>query len=248
MQQPQTPAVELREVCKQFAGTRVLNGASFAVQAGETFALVGINGAGKTTCIKSILDFTSVDSGDIRIGGINHRNPKARSPVFFLPERFVPPGFMTGHDYLRHACRLHGQPYSEETVRTTVDALELGREALARPVRTFSKGMAQKLGLAAAFASGRPLLVLDEPMSGLDPKARILVKRQLAAERDAGRTVFLTTHMLIDVQALCDRMAVLHDGRAVFEGSPEACAAGYGGGDLENAFLNCLEAESAPVR
>ena len=82
MQQSQTPAVELREVCKQFAGTRVLKGASFAVQVGETFALVGINGAGKTTCIKSILDFTSVDSGDIRIGGINHRNPKARSPVF----------------------------------------------------------------------------------------------------------------------------------------------------------------------
>ena len=247
MEQSQKPAVELREVRKQFAGTEVLKGASFSIQTGETFALVGINGAGKTTCIKGILDFAQVDSGDIRICGVDYRNPKARSPVFFLPERFVPPSFMTGRDYLRHSCQLHGQSYSEEAVRTTVDALELGRDALARPVRTFSKGMAQKLGLAAAFASGKPMLILDEPMSGLDPKARILVKRQLAAERDAGRTVFLTTHMLIDVQALCDRMAILHGGRTVFQGPPEACAARYGGDDLESAFLNCLEAESAEV-
>ena len=96
-------------MCKRFAGTKVLKGSSFSVQAGKTFALVGINGAGKTTCIKSILDFSAVDSGDIRIGGINHRNPKARSPVSFLPERFMPPGFMTGLGYLRHSCRLHGQ-------------------------------------------------------------------------------------------------------------------------------------------
>ena len=85
-------------------------------------------------------------------------------------------------------------------------------------------------------------------MSGLDPKARILVERQLAAERDAGRSVFLTTHMLIDGQALRDRMAVLHDGRTAFEGLPEACAADYGGRDLESAFLTFLEAECSRVR
>jgi ABC-2 type transport system ATP-binding protein len=243
-----SPAVRMTGVVKRFGTAQVLRGLELQAAAGEMFALVGINGAGKTTCMKSLLDFASIDSGRIEIHGTSHLLSAARHDLYFLPERFIPPYFLTGRDFLKYSATLHGVVFDAQMVAAKVAALELDEVALGRPVRQYSKGMAQKLGLAAAFASGKSLLVLDEPMSGLDPKARILVKRQLLAERKAGRTVFLTTHMLADVQALCDRMAVLHGGRVVFAGAPDECLSTFGGDDLEHAFLNCLSTAPDPTR
>lgn len=234
-----SPPIRFTGVFKAFAGRQVLRGVDLDVPDGTTVALVGINGAGKTTCIKSLLDFSSVDAGRIELSGVAHTDPRARRDLFFLPERFVPPGFLTGNDYLRHAARLHGSAEDAQRGRTA-QALDIPEEALARPVREYSKGMVQKLGLAAAFLSQRSLLLLDEPMSGLDPRARILVKRQLESERGQGRTVLLTTHMLADAEAFCDRMAILSGGVVVFSGSPAECRQQFGGTDLEEAFLNCL--------
>ncbi|MBT6276113.1 MAG: ABC transporter ATP-binding protein [Chromatiales bacterium] len=204
------------------------------------FALAGINGAGKTTTVKSLLDFNAVDAGSIKIHGISHHTPSARRHLAFLPERFVPPYYLTGRDFLKYSASLHGNTYDEASAAVVLDQLELEAEALRRSVRHYSKGMAQKLGLAATFLTGKPLLVLDEPMSGLDPKARILVKRMLGVLRDEGHTVFLTTHLLADVHALCDRMAVLHGGQVVFLGSPAQCMREHGTDSLEDAFLACI--------
>jgi ABC-2 type transport system ATP-binding protein len=125
-------------------------------------------------------------------------------------------------------------------VHATFDALYLERRALELPVRSFSKGMTQKLGLAACLLSGKRLYVLDEPTSGLDPRARALLKRQLVALRSQGRTLFLTSHLLADVEQLCDRMAVLHAGTIRFIGTPGELLARYDCEHMEAAFLACI--------
>jgi ABC-2 type transport system ATP-binding protein len=135
---------------------------------------------------------------------------------------------------------LHRTAYSEERVKQTSERLDLAARALDRPARTYSKGMMQKLGLAACLLSGKNLQILDEPTSGLDPKARALLKRELRSLRAEGRTVFFTSHSLSDVEQICDRMAVLDGGRLRFAGPPAELMTRYGGRDLEHAFLACI--------
>ena len=239
-------AIRFREVTKRYGKRPVLSGLTLDVGAGESLALVGINGAGKTTCIKGLLDFGAVDSGTIEIFGVAHTEDRARARLAFLPERFLPPYYLTGRDFLRYMAKLHGAPYREERVRDACADLDLGVESLGQPAREYSKGMAQKLGLAASFLSGKDLFVLDEPMSGLDPKARLLVKRRLRRHRDEHGSLFFSTHMLADVEELCDRMAILHEGRLVFVGAPQECQRRYHGGSLEEAYLSCLETAAKP--
>src|SRR5688572_7510965 len=135
---------------------------------------------------------------------------------------------------------LHRTPYDETNVAQMFERLDLDVSALTRPARTYSKGMTQKLGLAACLLSGKSLQVLDEPTSGLDPKARALLKRELARMREAGHTIFFTSHALADVDEICDRMALLHAGRLRFAGAPAELTAQYGGASLEDAFLDCI--------
>jgi ABC-2 type transport system ATP-binding protein len=121
-----------------------------------------------------------------------------------------------------------------------VSGLDLATDELDQPARSYSKGMTLKLGLASCMLSGKELLVLDEPMTGLDPKARALFKQQLRALRASGRTVLLTSHALADIEELCDRMAILHEGRLRFTGAPSELLQAYGARDLEEAFLSCI--------
>ena len=117
--------------------------------------------------------------------------------------------------------------------------------ALTKPVRAFSKGMTQKLGLAACLLSGKDLYILDEPTSGLDPKARALLKEQLSAARNEGKTIFFTSHALADVDELCDQMAVIHRGELRFAGTPDQLRKLHSAASLEQAFLACIEDRAA---
>ena len=236
-----SPALAFDRVCKSFGRHVALADFTLEIGEGELFGLVGVNGAGKTTLLKCLLDFAAADSGTISIFGESHRNTASRATLAFLPERFLPPYYLTGEDFLRYMLRLHATAFSIEAAHDTFAQLDLDRRALQLPVRSFSKGMTQKLGLAACLLSGKQLYVLDEPTSGLDPRARALLKRQLLALRAQGRTLFLTSHLLADVEQLCDRMAILHAGTIRFIGTPAELLAEYGAANVEAAFLACIE-------
>ena len=235
-------ALRFAEVTKTYAGVPALSELSLEVRRGEFFGLVCVNGAGKTTLIKCLLDFCETDRGAIAIFGAPHRGTAARARLAFLPERFNPPFYLTGRDFVRYMLELYREPYDEARVARLFGALDLDPAALDRPARAYSKGMTQKLGLAACLLSGKDLYVLDEPTGGLDPKARALLKAELKALKAAGRTVFFTSHALADVAEICDRMAVLHAGRLRFAGTPAEILARHRAPDLEGAFLACIAA------
>ena len=235
-----TQALQFRKVVKRYGRQRVLDGIDVEIAAGEFFGLVGVNGAGKTTLIKSMLDFCTVDSGEIRIFGLPHTVAAARAGLAYLPERFVPPHYATGRDFLKFIGDLHGRRPGADEMAQVLGVLDLQAEALKKPVGALSKGMAQKLGLAATLLSGRRMFVLDEPMTGLDPKARALLKAYLVSLRSAGHTVFFSTHLLSDAEALCDRIGILHAGQLRFIGTTAECCDRYGSNDLEQAYLRCV--------
>ena len=156
----------------------------------------------------------------------------------------MPPYYLRGRDFLSFFARLRHTKFAPAKVRSACEALDLDPDALNKLVRIYSKGMAQKLGLVACLLSSKDLYVLDEPMSGLDPKARLLVKRELRRLKSEGRSVFFSTHMLSDVEELCDRMGILHGGGLQFVGTPAECLAKFGAATLEDAYLNCISATS----
>lgn len=239
------PALRISSLAKSYAGSPALSGLNLEVGAGEFFGLVGENGAGKTTLIKCLLDFCDISTGSIEIFGMPHRQTAARSRIAFLPERFTPPHYLSGRDFLRYIGELHRQAYDEAKARAMLEALELAAGALDKPVRAYSKGMTQKLGLAACLLSNKDLYILDEPTSGLDPKARALLKRALKSQHAAGRTVVMTTHALHDVAEMCERMAVIHHGQLRYAGTPADFIARHGANDLERAYLACIADDRA---
>jgi ABC-2 type transport system ATP-binding protein len=233
-------ALRFSDVSKRYGQTDALSGLSLEVFAGQTFGLVGMNGAGKTTLLKCLLDFCQADGGSIELFGVSSKLTSARARLAFLPERFNPPFYLRGRDFVRYMLQMHDVQYAQAAVETTFAELDLDLSALDKPVRAFSKGMTQKLGLAACFLARKDLYVLDEPTSGLDPKARALLKRKLQALHEQGRTIFLTSHSLADVEELCHSMALVHRGVLRFTGTPAELRTRYGG-SLEQAFLACID-------
>jgi ABC-2 type transport system ATP-binding protein len=229
-------AVRIAALRKRYGKRIALEGVDLAVPAGEAFGLVGANGAGKTTLIKCLLDLCAYESGRIEFFGVDAGVPQARRRLAYVPERFMPPYYLRGREFLQ----ILDQTYDAGRAASLLGELELDAAVLERPVRQLSKGMTQKLGLAAAFLAPRDLYVLDEPMSGLDPVARVAVKsvlRRLAAE---GRTLLFTSHVLADVEELCTGIAVLDRGGIRFRGAPAGLCAHYAEARLEQAFMRCI--------
>ena len=238
-------AVRIDALVKRYGKVTALGGVDLEVAAGERFGLVGANGAGKTTLIRCLLDLAACDAGTIEIFGVAAENPAARRRLAYLPERFSPPHYLRGAEFLRAMLALGGERYDSARAERLLDELELERDALARPARSLSKGMTQKLGLAACFLMPRELYLLDEPMSGLDPAARVAVKSVLRRLGGEGRMLFFTSHVLADVEELCSSLAVLDRGRIRFRGSPAALCEKYSEPRLETAFMRCVRDRTA---
>jgi len=230
-----------QQIVKHFASKVVLDKVDLEVREGEFFGLVGMNGSGKSTLIKGILDLSSIDSGSIYIHNLSHRKVMSRKKVAYLPDRFSPPAHLRGQDFIQYMLRLHGSDCDQQQIDKVLDGLELDKTVMQESVNKLSKGMTQKLGLASCLLSAKTLLILDEPMSGLDPRARVLFKKQLKLLKQQGVTVFFSSHVLADVEEMADTMAVLHNSKIYYSGTPEDFKQQYSGVNVEQAFMNCIE-------
>jgi ABC-2 type transport system ATP-binding protein len=210
--------VETRALRKEYGETVAVEGLSLAVRAGEVFGFLGPNGAGKTTSIKMLLGLVEPTSGTGTLLGARLGAVGVRARVGFLPEHFRFHDSLTGRELLRTHGRLYGLrglPL-ESRIEILLSRVDL-EEAADRPVRGYSKGMMQRAGLAQALLNDPALVFLDEPTSGLDPLGRLLVRDIIAELRARGTAVFLNSHLLGEVEATCDRVAFVKQGRVVHE-------------------------------
>ncbi|MBX6350815.1 MAG: ABC transporter ATP-binding protein [Clostridia bacterium] len=212
-------ALAVSGLVRRFGATRALSGVDLTVPAGSAFGLLGPNGAGKSTLVRIVLGFLPADEGDARIFGRPAAWRTAREGVGFLPERFAYPGWLTGLELLAHHARLLGYRAGEARREALRQLERVGlAEAARRRIRGYSKGMQQRLGIALSLVGGPRLLVWDEPTSALDPLGRVLVRDLMLEERRRGATVFLNSHLLGEVERVCDRVAVIDRGRVLREG------------------------------
>ncbi len=218
MSAPDEPAIETRELRKEFGRIVALAGLTMTVPRGEVFGFLGPNGAGKTTAVKLLLGLSRPSAGDGRVLAAPLGDVAARRRVGYLPELFRYQGWMTAREVLALHCELARLPRSDwsREVGAALDLVGLAHRADDR-TETFSKGMQQRLGLGVAFLGQPELVVLDEPTSALDPVGRQDVRRIIASLRDRGVTVFLNSHLLTEVERVCDRVAIVDKGRVVAE-------------------------------
>lgn len=196
-----------------------LRDVSLAVPVGRVYGYLGPNGAGKTTTLKLLFGLVRMDRGSIRVLGRAHEDPDWRGRVGYLPEHPYLQEGLTPWEYLAYVARLSGVPGQRINARVDHVLERVGLTSASRRVmRTFSKGMVQRAAIAQALVADPELLVLDEPMSGLDPIGRSMVRQLIAELRDEGKTIFFSTHILSDAEALCDRVAILREGAVVSEG------------------------------
>ena len=191
-----------------------LGGVSFNVEPGEIFGLLGPNGAGKTTLVKTLLGITQITSGSALLGGLPPENPLSRSKVGFLPENHRFPPHLTGLGLLELAGRLHGlsQMSLDKIVDHLLELVGMDKWANTR-ISKYSKGMAQRIGLAQAMIAEPDVLLLDEPTDGVDPVGKAEIKEVLKRIKDEGKTVLLNSHLLSEVETVADRVAILVRGK-----------------------------------
>jgi ABC-2 type transport system ATP-binding protein len=219
----------------------ILNNLNLTIESGQYFAIAGENGAGKTTLIKIILDLIrNINSGSIILNGSPGTATDARNGLTYLPEKFDLKKEVTGWQYLKFVFGIYNQKINKAWVLDLCEQLSLDADRLDHKTSVYSKGMKQKLGLISCFMLDKALIILDEPLSGLDPKARFHFKELLANERKQNRTIFYSTHMLADAEEVCDQFGILHDGEMKFVGTPGECMDKYQADTLELAYMNCI--------
>jgi ABC-2 type transport system ATP-binding protein len=242
-----TPLI-VSNISKSFGAHTVLDNVSLELREGEIFGLIGLNGIGKTTLIKIILGLLNADAGEVTIFSESWKTTAAKRHLSYLPEKFQPSRFLTGKECIKLALSYYGKAYDEEEASKQAQLLGLHPDVLQQRVSSYSKGMGQKTGLIASLMIGTPLVVLDEPMSGLDPKARIQLKARLRQVRNEGRTIFFSSHILADIEEICDRIAIIHNTHFKYIGSTAEFKQKYQQGlTLEEAFLEVIGEDSKAV-
>jgi ABC-2 type transport system ATP-binding protein len=218
-----------------------LQGLNLSIFAGEVFGFLGPNGAGKTTTMNVLLGFVRPTAGDAFIFGTSVRDPIARQRIGYLPEMTYYYKFLSAEEILRFYAKIFRIPKREVDSRidSVLKLVEL-QEARKRSIKTYSKGMQQRVGLAQALINDPDLLILDEPTSGLDPVGRMKVREIIQRLKQEGKTVFFSSHELGEVETVCDRVAILNAGELKTEGrvldlvNAHKC-------NLEQVFLNIID-------
>ncbi|MFK7600848.1 ABC transporter ATP-binding protein [Deinococcus sp. SM5_A1] len=248
--------IEVSHYSKRYGAHEAVQDLSFTVQPGAVFGLLGSNGAGKTTTIRALVGLTRPTSGSVRVAGFDvWKEPvKAKAAFGYIPDRPYLYGKLTARELLRFV----GQLYKVEGADAEIDRWltlfrleDFGNEL----IETFSHGMRQKVAIISAMLPDPGVLIIDEPMVGLDPHAARQVRELFRAHADRGRTVLLTTHSLPLAEAVCDRLVVLDRGRVLGEGTMDdlrartgTAAGGVHGDSLERIFFRLIEEEQEEQR
>lgn len=217
-----------------------VNNLDLSVRQGEVFGFLGPNGAGKTTTMNVLLGFANATRGDAWLFGTNVREPIARQRIGYLPEMTYYYKFLSVEELLRFYARIFKipRPETERRIDAVLKLVEL-EHARKRLIKTYSKGMQQRAGLAQALINNPDLLILDEPTSGLDPVGRMKVREIIQRLKDEGKTVFFSSHELGEVETICDRVAILHEGELKVEGRVSDLAQQHQC-NLEQLFLKVI--------
>ena len=237
-------SITIKGLSKLYGKFKALSEIDLNIQTGQSVGLVGLNGAGKTTLLKTIVGLIVNFDGEVLINNHKVDDKEAKSQISFLPEDFSPPLYLTGYDFISYMLRLYGRGFNKEEVDAFADTLELQKNVLSQPIRTYSKGMRQKLGLLAVMLPDTEIVILDEPLSGLDPGARVIVKDAFGILRKKAKTLFFSSHILTDLEEVADRLVVIHEGKKTFDGKPEELRS-FSGRSLEDAFLQVIRSKQA---
>lgn len=250
-----TPILQIEQLRVEFVSRELKEGKKVALEgldlkvfAGEVFGFLGPNGAGKTTTMNVLLGFINATSGSASLFGEDVRSPIARQRIGYLPEMTYYYKFLTAEELLRFYGRIFRLPAREREKRIdqVLQLVELGH-ARRRPIRTYSKGMQQRVGIAQALINNPDLLILDEPTSGLDPVGRMEVRQLIHRLKEEGKTIFFSSHELGEVETVCDRVAILSQGRLKAAG-PVNTLLNPDETSLEQAFLRIIGIQHNPSR
>lgn len=206
--------IKVSNLTKKYNNFKAVDDVSFNVKSGEIFGFLGPNGAGKTTTIKSILGLIHANSGEIKINGfdIKKRGKEAKKYIGYLPEK------VAFYDNLTALQNLHFYAEMKNISKEECEPLieEFGLiDSISKKVGNFSKGMTQRLGMARAVLGNPPILILDEPTGGLDPRGVVLIREKIREVRDKGTTIFVSSHILSEIQEICDRVGIINNGMLV---------------------------------
>jgi ABC-2 type transport system ATP-binding protein len=231
--------VEFKNVTFSYDYTEVLHEVSFTLGRGEIVGLLGPNGAGKSTSIKIIAGILTAGTGSVTVDGfaLPERAVDVKQRIGYVPEAAVLFESLTGQEFLELSGRLHDvdEEMLQTRIREILATFDLTSDRISR-LDTYSKGMRQKILIGAALLHNPDLILLDEPLSGLDVNAAIMIKDLLAALATAGKTILYSSHVLDVVEKICDRALIIHQGKLIAEGTPEALKAASGQDTLEDVF------------
>ena len=233
--------LKIEHLTKTYGDKRAVDDLSLHIAPGEIYGFIGHNGAGKTTTIKSCCGILGFDSGEITIGGVSMKeNPLVcKSKLAYIPDNPDLYDFMTGIQYLNFVADVFSVPADErqKKIRELADAFEI-TDALAEAISSYSHGMKQKLAIISALIHSPKLIIMDEPFVGLDPKASHLLKQLMREICDDGGAIFFSTHVLEVAEKLCDKIAIIKNGKLIQSGTIEEVK---GDTSLEDVFLELEE-------
>lgn len=237
--------ITLTNLSKKYAGSKTfsVDTISLSLNEGEVFGFLGHNGAGKTTTMKMILGFLTPSSGSIHINGFSPKDIESKKITGFLPEHVNLYRYLTAREFLRFCGEMF--EIEKETLEKRIEELLLTKlkfpkEAIDRPIRGYSKGMQQRVGIAQALINNPKLVFLDEPMSGLDPVGRKTVKDLILTLKKEGKTVFFNSHILNDAEVLCDKVAIIKEGKIILDGTVSEITNNHQY-TLEEVFISSME-------
>lgn len=229
--------IELKNIKKSISDTEILYGISFEVEKGEVFGFIGPNGAGKTTTLKTILGIIEPTAGEVKIFWKKPRDISVQKRIGFMPENTYLYKYLTGEEFLDYSAGFYDldKDFLEKRKNWILEKVGL-QNARNRRLSTYSKGMLQRIGIAQAIVHDPELIFLDEPMSGLDPIGRKMIKDLLLELKNSWKTLFLNSHILSDVEVICDSFAIILGGNIVAKDDMKNLSE-----PLENFFMKTIE-------